>query len=41
MDGEAEAKDVNEIKPRIITVHAFSEKLAMEKSQVIINTVML
>lgn len=41
MDGEDEAKGVNQVKPTIITLHAFAEKLAMEIPRVIINIIML
>jgi len=41
MDGEAETKGVNQVKPRTIILHTLSEILAMEISLVIPNTIML
>lgn len=41
MDGEDEAKGVNQVKPRIITLCVLSEKLATEISQIILHIIML
>lgn len=41
MDREGEAKGVNQVKPWTIALHDHLEKLAIEISQVIINTIML